>query len=347
MPKINFNFKKPNFGKSDYEKPNFDMPEFKKPAFKKPKPWMLIVLVVILIALIGMNGYYNVNEQEQAVVTMFGKVRDVHNAGLYFKIPFIQQVHKVDTTTHGMQIGYTSANDPYAQSVEVVEYEALMITSDFNFVDIDFYLEYRVSDPVKYLYTSSDPIAILKNLAQESIRSTVIDYTVDDVITTGKNQIQAQVRERLVNSLTNADIGIEVVNLSMQDAEPPTSAVMQAFKAVETAKQGADTAVNNAKQYQNEQIPAAEAAADKITQEAEASKEARIAEAEGQTARFKAMYEQYSLNPEITRQRLFYEAMEEVLPGVKVIVDNGSTQTVLPLESFGNVSVTNDEKGDE
>ncbi len=306
-----------------------------------PKAPVILVLVVLLIAVIGMNGYYNVNEQEQAVVTMFGKVTDVHSAGLYFKIPFIQQVHKVDTTTHGMQIGYTSSNDPYANKVEIVEYEALMITSDFNFVDIDFYLEYRVSDPKKYLYTSSDPIAILKNLAQESIRATVIDYTVDDVITTGKSQIQAEVREKLVNSLSEADIGIEVVNLSMQDAEPPTSAVMQAFKAVETAKQGADTAVNNAKQYQNEQIPAAEAQADKITQEAEAKKESRIAEAEGQTARFKAMYEQYALNPEITRQRLFYEAMEELLPGVKVVVDNGNTRTVLPLEQFADISVTN------
>ena len=301
----------------------------------------LLVLLVVIIVLAGLNGYYNVNEQEQAVVTMFGKVIDVNSAGLYFKIPFLQQVHKVDTTTHGMQIGYTSTNDPYSKGVEVVEYEALMITSDFNFVDIDFYLEYRVSDPQKYLYTSSDPVAILKNLAQESIRATVIDYTVDDVITTGKNQIQAEVREKLVNALAKADIGLEVVNLSMQDAEPPTSTVMQAFKAVETAKQGADTAVNNANQYKNEQIPAAEAEADKITQEAEAAKEARIAEAEGQTARFKAMYEQYALNPAITRQRLFYEAMEDVLPGAKVIVNDGDTQTVLPLDEFANVSVTN------
>ena len=305
----------------------------------KPLP-VLIGLLAVLIVLVGMNGYYKVDEQEQAVVTMFGKVTDVKTAGLYFKIPFVQQVQKVDTTTKGMQIGYTQSNDPYNQRAEVVEYEALMITSDFNFVDIDFYLEYRVSDPKKYLYRSTDPVAILRNLTQESIRSTVSDYTVDEVITTGKNQIQAKVREKLVESLEEADIGLEVVNLSIQDAEPPTSEVMQAFKAVETAKQGADTAVNNAKQYQNEQIPAAEANADKITQQAEAAKEARIAEAEGQTARFNAMYEQYVLNPTVTRQRLFYETMEDVLPGLKVIVDDGQTQTILPLDSFSeNVTV--------
>ena len=271
------------------------MPKMPKVSVK-PLP-VLIAVLAVLAVLVGMNGYYKVDEQEQAVVTMFGKVTDVKTAGLYFKIPFVQQVQKVDTTTKGMQIGYSQSNDPYDQKAEVVEYEALMITSDFNFVDIDFYLEYRVSDPQKFLYRSTDPVAILRNLTQESIRSTVSDYTVDEVITTGKSQIQAQVREKLVESLEEADIGLEVVNLSIQDAEPPTSEVMQAFKAVETAKQGADTAVNNAKQYQNEQIPAAEANADKITQQAEASKEARIAEAEGQTARFNAMYEQYVLNP--------------------------------------------------
>ena len=304
------------------------------------KSTVAIVLLVILAALAGMNAYYNVNEQEQAVVTMFGKVTDVQSAGLYFKIPFVQQVHKVDTTTHGMQIGYTSQNDPYAQVYQTVEYEALMITSDFNFVDIDFYLEYRVSDPRKYLYTSGDPVSILRNMAQDCIRSTVIDYTVDEVITTGKSQIQAEVRDRLVQALKDADIGIEVVNLSVQDAEPPTTDVMQAFKAVETAKQGADTAVNNANQYQNEQIPAAEASADKIIQQAEAKKEERIAEAEGQTARFNAMYEQYQLNPAVTRQRLFYEAIEDVLPGTKVIISDGGTQTMLPLDSFADISVT-------
>ena len=313
----------------------------KEKVTKASKGTIILALVVILIVLIGTNAYYKVDEQEQAVVTMFGKVIDVKTAGLYFKIPLIQTVTKVDTTTKGMQIGYTQSNDPYDQHADVVEYEALMITSDFNFVDIDFYLEYRVSDPEKFLFRSSEPIIILRNMTQSSIRSTVSDYTVDEVITTGKNQIQAEVREKLVSALIDADIGIEVVNLSIQDAEPPTNVVMQAFKAVETAKQGADTAVNNAKQYQNEQIPAAEANADKITQQAEAQKEARIAEAEGQTARFSAMYDQYKLNPEVTRQRLFYETMEEILPGLKVIIDDGQTQTVLPLEEFASVEVKN------
>ncbi len=294
----------------------------------------VIGLLVVLIAFIIFSSLYSVSEQEQAVVTMFGKVTDVKTAGLYFKIPFIQKVHMVDTTTQGMQIGYTTYGNSESYPGDVVEAEAVMITSDFNFVDIDFYLEYRVSDPVRFLYASAEPQMILKNLTTACVRSTVINYTVDEAITTAKNQIQSQVREKLTQALKTNDIGIEIVNLTVQDAEPPTSDVMQAFKAVETAKQGAETAVNNAKQYQNEQIPAAEAEADRIIQDAEAAKQTRIAEAEGQVARFSAMYEEYAKNPQITRQRLYYEAIEDVLPGIKVIIDNGETQKVLPLSSF-------------
>ena len=301
-----------------------------------------VVIAMVVFFLVG-NSVYNVSEQQQAVVTQFGRVIDIKTAGLYFKIPFIQEVDKVDTTTHGIPIGYTTSTGTESDGEHDAEAyynesESLMITSDFNFVNIDFYLEYRVSSPEKYLYESENPELILRNLAQAAIRQTVVNYSVDEVMTTGKGQIQAEVRDKLVASLNDVPIGIEVVNLTVQDVEPPTDAVIAAFKDVENAKQGADTAINGAKQYQSEQLPAAEAEADKIMQEAEAYKESRIAEAEGQVARFNEMYEQYKLYPLITKQRMFYEAMEEVLPGLKIIIDDGNTQTMLPLESFSGVS---------
>ena len=184
-------------------------------------------------------------------------------------------------------------------------------------------------------------------MAAAAIRSTVSDFTVDDVMTTEKSKIQAEVRDQLTRSLEEADIGIQIVNLSIQDVEPPTSDVVAAFKSVETAKQEADTTINKAKQYKSEQIPAADATADSIVQKAEAEKEARIAEASGQVARFNAMYDQYKLNPLITKKRIFYEAMEDVLPELKVIISDGSTQTMLPLESFADVSVEAADGGDE
>lgn len=293
------------------------------------------VVVGLLVLVTVLGGFYRVDEQEAAVVTMFGNVLRTDTAGLYFKIPWIQHVKKVDTTIHGTGIGYTVDNDGQTFTVDT---EGIMITSDFNLIDIDFYMEYRVSDPVAYLYNSKNPEYILKNVALAAIRSTVIDFTVDDAITTGKAQIQSEVKQKMQEELARQNIGLQVVNIQVQDAEPPTQEIVNAFKAVETAKQGKDTAINNANKYKNEQIPAAEANADKIVQGAEATKAARIAEAEGQVARFNAMYEQYKLNPLITKQRLFYETLEDVLPDLKVIINDGGTQTMYPIESFSTIT---------
>ena len=290
-----------------------------------------IVVVVAVVFLLLTGSFYNVSEQENAVVTMFGKVVRTDTAGLYFKIPLIQQVKKVDITTHGTGVGYTISTE--GQNIADPG-NGIMITSDLNLLDIDFYLEYRVADPVAYLYNSNNPEEILKNIALSSVRSVVADYTVDEAMTTAKGQIQADVKEDMLRELTEHNIGLTVVNITVQDSEPPTDAIKQAFKAVETAKQGADTAKNNALAYQNEQIPSAEANADKIVQNAEAQKASRIAEAEGQVVRFNEMYEQYKLYPYITQKRMFYETMEDVLPGMKVIITDGSTQTMLPLEKF-------------
>ena len=174
----------------------------------------------------------------------------------------------------------------------------------------------------------------LKMLAQSYIRDTVGIYNVDDVITTGKAVIQSEIKEKLTNRMIAEDIGLSVVNLTIQDAFPPTDEVLSAFKNVENAKQGKETAVNNANKDRNEKIPQAEAQCDKILKAAEAEKQARINEAEGQAARFEQMYAEYEKYPLITRQRMFYEAMEEVLPDLKVYVTDGGTQTLLPLDSF-------------
>ena len=301
------------------------------------------VFIALFILGTVFGGFYRVDEQETAVVTMFGSVVRTDTAGLYFKIPWIQQVTKVDTTIHGTGIGYAVNDDGQTFTVDT---EGIMITSDFNLIDIDFYMEYRVSDPVAYLFNSKSPEYILKNVAMAAIRSTVIDFTVDDAMTTGKAQIQSQVKQKMQEQLTRQNIGLQVVNITVQDAEPPTEEIVREFKAVETAKQGKDTAINNANKYRNQQIPAAEANADKIVQSAEAQKASRIAEAEGQVARFNEMYEQYAINPLITKQRLFYETMEDVLPDMKVIISDGGTQTMYPIESFSTIPNNSTEQED-
>ena len=293
----------------------------------------VIALVVLLVLVLVFGSFYNVSEQQNAVVTMFGEVLRTDTAGLYFKVPLIQQVRLVDITTHGTGIGYSVS--PSGQNI-TNSMDGIMITKDFNLINIDFYLEYKVSDPVAYLYNSHQPEEILKNIALASIRSTVINYTVDEAMTTGKSAIQAEVKEKMVQELREQNIGIQVVNITVQDAEPPTAEIIRAFKEVETAKQGAETNINQAHKYENQQIPAAEAEADRIVQNAQAQKATRVAEAEGQVARFNAMFDQYILNPLITKQRMFYETMEQLLPDMKVIITDGDTQTMLPLDSFAD-----------
>lgn len=306
-------------------------PRRNRPDVKTILQRVVIVLLVLLILSTVLGSYYNVSEQENAVVTMFGKVLRTNTAGLYFKIPYLQQVHMVDITTHGTGIGYSIGAG--GQNI-TNSFDGIMITKDFNLINIDFYMEYKVSDPVAYLFNSHQPELILHNIALASIRSTVINYTVDEAMTTGKSAIQSDVKEKIVKDLQEQNIGIQIVNITIQDAAPPTREIVAAFKEVETAKQSAETKINQARKYENEQIPAAEAQADRIVQTAEAQKAARIAEAEGQVARFNAMYEQYAQNPLITKQRMFYEALESVLPDLKVIITDGSTQTMLPLDSF-------------
>ena len=197
-------------------------------------------------------------------------------------------------------------------------------------------MEYRYSDPVKALYASRAPLDILRNISQSCIRTVIGSYPVDDVLTTGKNEIQASIKEMILGRLEEQDIGIQLVNITIQDSEPPTIEVMEAFKAVETAKQGKETALNNANKYRNEQLPSAQAKADGIIKDAEARKTERINEATAQVARFNSMYQEYIKNPAVTRQRMFYEAMEDVLPDLKVIIEspNGNMQTIYPIESF-------------
>ena len=297
------------------------------------------VAVLIFVAVqVILGSFYTIAEEEQAVVCTFGQASAVTTPGLHFKIPFVQTVDKVNTTIQGFAIGYSK--DEYSD----VNYngsngiaDGMMITSDYNFIEVDFYLEYRVIDPVKAMYASQDPQLILANVAQNCIRTTIGSYGVDSVLTTGKNEIQSNIKQMIIDKIDKLDIGVQLVNITIQDAEPPTDTVIAAFKSVETAKQGKETALNNANKYRNEQIPNAQAEADRIIQDAEAEKQARINEANGQVARFNSMYDEYTKYPLITKQRMFYETMEDVLPGLKIVIsggEGGDVEKILPLDSF-------------
>lgn len=287
------------------------------PKLKYIWPVLIIILIIILIS----TSIYTVGETERAVVTTFGRVTSVNGAGLHFKLPFpIQDLEKVDMTTQKLTIGYVENGSVITTRQD----ESKMITGDYNVVSVDFFMEWKVSDPQKYLFNSEQPINILKNIAQAAARDVMGSKTVDDVLTTGKVAIQTEIKDIMVSRLEQYDIGVQIIEVKIQDAEPPTEAVVAAFKAVETAKQEKETTINVAKAYENSVIPAARAEADKLLKEAEAYKEKRINEATGESAKFTAMYEEYILNKDVTRRRMYLEMIEEVLPGVEVYIDSGS-----------------------
>lgn len=297
-----------------------DNKEFAKEIFGRVAIILLAIVAIVTIS----QMCYTLNENEDAVVFTFGKPSLVSESGLHFAVPIIQDVYKCNTAMQGLSIGYDTYNNP-------VENDSLMITKDFNFVNVDFYLEWYVADPIAYYCASDEPQLILSTLAKSVIRDTVGSYNIDEVLTTGKAEIQAAIKDALMKRIESEKIGIAVNNITLQDAEPPTQEVVAAFKAVEDAKQKAEELENVANKYRSENIPAAQAESNAILQKAEAQKQERIKEAEGQIARFKAMYEEYMKSPEITKTRMYYEAMEALLPFMKVVIqgENGSVINIV------------------
>lgn len=295
---------------------------------------MIGIVVAAVVVLTAMQSFYSLQEDEYAVIQTFGYAQVVETPGIKFKIPYIQTVHKASKASKQFSVGYSLETD------ESIDKESFMITSDYNFVNVDFYFEYQITNPIKYFYASEEPEVIVKNLAQSYIRDTVGSHGVDEVLTTGKYAIQSEIKTKLQERMELEDIGIQITNAVIQDAEVPTAEVAQAFKNVEDAKQGMETAINNANADANTRIPAANAEADKIIKDAQAQKASLIAEAEGQAARFDSLYQEYIKFPLITKKRMFYETLEEVLPNMKIYITDGTTQTMLPLESFGTIDIS-------
>ena len=186
----------------------------KMPDMKKMRNLAIAVIVVLALGIGALTCFYTVDDKQQAVVTTFGKVTDITDAGVHFKLPFgIQQVQKVDVNVYQqIELGYRSGG--YGD-YQVLEDESSMITGDYNIVNVDFFVEYKISDPVQYLYTSTNPELILRNLIQSQIRNVVSSSTVDSVLTDGKENIQMQVKSLVTDILQEYDIGLTLVDVKI------------------------------------------------------------------------------------------------------------------------------------
>ena len=222
-----------------------------------------------------------------------------------------------------------------------------MITGDEYIVLTDLVVQWRIVDPKKYLFNAQDPKTILHSATSSAIRSIIGSSTIDDALTDGKAEIEAETRELLVSLLDKYDIGISVIGVKLQDVDVPNSEVRAAFTAVTDAREMKNTKINEATKYSNQRISEAEGEKDAIISKAQGEKTSRIEQANGEVALFNNLYEEYRLNKEITRERLVFETLETVLPNAQIYImndDGSSTMKYLPLQQIQTNSSTTEKK---
>lgn len=305
-----------------------------------------LFFLAILLLLVGFTTWYTVDESEQAVVITFGSADDtITESGLHFKLPWpIQSVEVLSKETYSLTFGYKQTEDG---EIESYDNETKMITGDENIVLIDLVVQWKITDPVKYLFNAENPEKVLHNATSSAIRSIIGSSTIDEALTDGKAEIEAKTRDLLVSLIEKYDIGISVLGVKLQDVELPNEEVRAAFTAVTDARETKNTKTNEAKKYENEKLSVAEGEKDAIISRAEGEKVARIQQAQGEVEVFKKLYDQYKNNKEITRQRLVLETLETVLPNAQIYImnDDGETLKYLPLQPV--TPSTNQSKSDQ
>ena len=290
--------------------------------------------VIGIVALVAVfTSWYTVDESEQAVVITFGEATEIMpDSGLHFKLPWpVQKVEKLSKETFSLQFGYTQEGGKVTSSNA---YETKMITGDDQIVLTDLVVQWKIVDPTKYLFNVDNPQELLHSATSSAIRSVIGNSKVDEALTNGKAEIEGNTRELLVSLIEKYDVGIGILAVKLQDVELPNAEVRAAFTAVTDARETKSTKENEAKKYRNQRIEEAKGESDAILSEARGQKTARVEQALGDVAVFNKLYEQYSLNKEITRERLVIETLESVLPGAQIYImnDSGETLKYLPLQ---------------
>ncbi|MCD8501088.1 MAG: FtsH protease activity modulator HflK [Bacillaceae bacterium] len=295
---------------------------------------LFALLALVILALFLTTGWFIVDESEQAALITFGKMDEhIVDPGLKFKLPWpIQRVEILSRGTFTTTVGYDETDG------EVIEYreEAKMITGDENILLADLVVQWRITDPKKYLFNSNDPEQILFSATSASLRGVIGSSRIDDVLTDQRPEIEAQVWDYLVNLIEKYDIGISVMDVKLQDVELPNEDVRRAFTEVTDAREERLTKINEANQYRNKLINEANGEQDAIISRAEGTRTERLERARGDVARFNALYDEYLINPEVTRNRLVLETLENVLPHTEIYIMDSNSDTVkyLPIRSL-------------
>ncbi len=285
----------------------------------------MVILIVVIIYFA--TGVYQVNPSEVALVKTFGKYVTTVGPGIHFHAPWPVQSHvKVDVqSVRKIEIGFRTVKPgQYAEKPA----EALMLTGDGNIVSVEAVAQFRVSDPVKFVFKVTNPNDLVKFSVESVLRDRVAKRTVDEVLTSERDKIAAEVAQTVQELLNSYDCGVTILNVLLQEVVPPQP-VIAAFDDVNNAKQDKERYINEAMKYANSLIPAVEGEAKKILLEAEAYAEQRILKAQGEAERFATILREYKSSPRITEQRMKIETFEEVLPKATRIVTLDSSQKIL------------------
>ena len=278
----------------------------------------LPVLVIVLWAVF--SSFYTVQPEQQAVVKRFGAVVNITDPGLHFKLPFgIDRVQRVASArVLKQEFGFRSVgevNNRTSYSESDFTSESLMLTGDLNVIDVEWVVQYRIQDPIKYLYQLRQPDLTLRDISESVMRRVVGNRLGSEVLTVGRVEIAQGARDEIQGIMDLYDSGIHVITVELQDVVPP-KAVRPAFNEVNEARQERERMINEATKRANQQIPRAEGEAQRLISEAEGYATARVNRAFGETARFRAMLVEYKTVPEVTRTRLYLETMAEILPNI-------------------------------
>jgi len=283
---------------------------------------MLVILPLALVALWAASGFFTVDPAERGLIKRFGKYNREVGPGLNYHAPYpIESVIKVNTArTNRLEIGGNTGSNE----------ETMMLTQDENIADIKFVVQYRVNNAQNYAFRVYDPEKAIRDAATSAMREVIGRNTIDDALTEKRTPIQEDTKLTLQAMLNKYNIGIDVQNVELQDVHVPRE-VSQAFRDVTSAREDSVRSENEAQGYSNKVLPEAQGQAYTIEAAAQAYAAQRINAAQGDTARFKALVEEYKKAPEITRRRLLLEAMDQILPDSdKVLLSGEVGQSLLP-----------------
>ena len=301
---------------------------------------MQTVLIVFVLGFTVYTSVFTVDPEEKAVVLKFGEYDRMVDQGLHFKLPFyMEQEYKVPVQRQlKLEFGFRTAENETRQQYEQTQYsddnyasESLMLTGDLNVASIEWVTQYKIADPVKYLFKVRNVDQTFRDMNEAVLREIIGDRTINEVLTVGRGEIQSLAKDKLSKLCEDYTLGIVVSQVILQDVSPP-DAVKPAFNEVNQAEQEKETTIQKALAEYNREIPKAEGTALRTVEKAEGYAVKRVNEAKGAVSQFTQVFEEYQKSPGITRQRIYLETMQEIYQAVdrKIIIDEDASG-VLPL----------------